>query len=217
MFRSRSQLLVFFSVLFLSLSARAADSAAFVSQSVPTVLTTGEVRTVSVTMQNNGTTAWTTAGGYKLGTQNPMDNTLWLGTTRVYMNPDEVIAPGASRTFTFDITAPATVGTYNIQWRMVHEGIAWFGALSTNVAITVRAPVPYDAQFVSQSVPTTLGTGQTASVSVTMKNIGTNVWTAASNYSLGAQNPQDNATWGFGRVNLAPGEAIGLNGQKTFT
>ncbi|RKH09930.1 hypothetical protein D7V97_15140 [Corallococcus sp. CA053C] len=221
MSRHGSQFLVFATTLLLCLaaspSARAADSAVFVSQSVPTVLTTGEVRTVSVTMQNNGTTPWTTAGGYKLGTHNPMDNTLWLGTTRVYMNADEVVAPGASRTFTFDITAPASAGTYNFQWRMVHEGIAWFGALSTNVAITVRAPIPHDSQFVSQSVPTSLSAGQTASVSVTMLNTGTNVWTAANNYSLGAQNPQDNATWGFGRVNLAPGEAIARNGQKTFT
>jgi hypothetical protein len=215
-FRSRHQVIVLLGTLFLCLSANAADNAAFVSQSVPTVLNTGEVRTVSVTMQNNGTTAWTTADGFKLGTENPMDNTLWTGSTRVYMNPGEVVAPGASRTFVFDITAPPSPGTYNFRWRMVHEGIAWFGALSTNVAITVRTPPPLDSQFVSQSVPTSLTAGQTASVSVTMRNTGTNVWTAAGQYKLGAQNPQDNSTWSIGRVDLAPGESIGLNGQKTF-
>jgi hypothetical protein len=219
---SRPFLLAIF-LLILALAAgagaplHAADNAAFVSQSVPAALTTGAVQSVSVTMQNNGTTPWTEAGGFKLGTQNPQDNTLWTGGTRVYLNPGETVGVGASRTFTFNITAPATPGTYNFQWRMVHEGIAWFGAFSTNVAITVTAPTPNNSQFVSQSVPSTLTTGQAASVSVTMKNVGTNTWTAASSFKLGSQNPQDNLTWGLGRVNLAPGDAIATNAQKTFS
>ncbi|WP_224371309.1 NBR1-Ig-like domain-containing protein [Hyalangium versicolor] len=210
------RLIILTSTLFVSLTASAADNAAFLSQSVPTVLTTGEVRTVSVTMQNTGTTSWT-AATYKLGTDNPMDNTLWIGGTRVYMNPGEVVAPGASRTFTFNITAPLSAGSYNFQWRMVQDGVAWFGARSTNVVITVQAPLPLDSQFVSQSVPTTLTVGQTASVSVTMRNTGANVWTAAGQYKLGSQGPQDNLTWGVGRVDLASSESVGLNGQKTFT
>lgn len=207
--------LVFVGVLLVSLAAGAADNAAFVTQSVPTVLTTGEARAVSVTMQNNGTTSWT-SGTYKLGTDNPMDNTLWTGATRVYLNPGEVVAPGASRTFSFTITAPTTPGTYNFQWRMVQDGVAWFGARSTNVAITVQAPPPLDSRFVSQSVPTSLTVGQTASVSVTMQNTGTTAWSASDQYKLGTQAPQDNLTWGLGRVELAPGETIGFNAQKTF-
>jgi hypothetical protein len=218
--QSRSRLLIFIAALLLGLtastSALAAEGATFVSQSVPSALTTGELRTVSVTMQNTGTTAWTEAGGYKLGTQNPQDNTLWVGGTRVYLNPGEVVAPGASRTFTFNIVAPASAGSYNFQWRMVHEGVAWFGAFTPNVVITVTAPPPYASQFVSQTVPSTLSVGQTATVAVTLRNTGTNVWTAANNYRLGSQNPQDNGTWGVGRVFLAPGEAIGRNGLKTF-
>ena len=221
MVRSRCRLSIFLGALLFGLaaspSARAADGATFVSQSVPSTLTSGESRTVAVTMQNTGTTPWTEAGGYKLGSQNPQDNTVWFGDTRVYLNPGEVVAPGASRAFTFTITAPSAAGTYNFQWRMVHEGVAWFGALTPNVVITVTAPVPYNSQFVSQTVPTALSAGQTASVAVTMKNTGTNVWTAAGNYRLGSQNPQDNGTWGVGRVALAPGESIGRGGQKTFT
>ena len=200
-------------------AVHAADNAAFIAQSVPTAMTTGQTSTVFVTMQNTGTTSWAPSSdlGYKLGTQNPQDNTLWAGTNRVYMNPGESIIPGQAKTFTFDITAPATPGTYNFQWRVVHEGIAWFGAASTNVAVHVTAPTPYGAQLVSQAVPTTLTTGQTTAISVTMKNIGTNVWTAAAGYKLGAQNPQDNGTWGIGRVNLAAGDTIDHSAQRTFT
>lgn len=200
-------------------SVLAADNAAFVAQSVPTAMTAGQTSTVSVTMQNTGTTTWAPNRdlGYKLGTQNPQDNTLWAATTRIYLNPGESVLPGQQKTFAFPITAPATPGSYNFQWRLVNEGVAWFGALSPNVAISVTAPAPYGAQFVSQSVPTALTVGQTATVAVTMKNTGTNTWTAAAGYKLGSQNPQDNNTWGTGRVNLAAGEAISQNADKTFT
>jgi hypothetical protein len=199
-----------------SRSSAAADGSAFVSQNVPTNMAVGQVRTVSVTMQNTGTTTWT-ADVYKLGTQNPQDNTLWTGVTRIYMAPGETIAPGQQKTFTFNITAPGTPGTYNFQWRLVHEGIAWFGAFSTNVAIQVTAAPVDDAQYVTQSVPGTLNAGATAAVSVTMKNSGSSTWTAASGHKLGSQNPQDNGTWGTGRVDLAPGESIAPGQQKTFT
>lgn len=120
----------------------AADNAAFVTQSVPAAMTAGQTSTVSVTMRNTGTTTWAPSRdlGYKLGTQSPQDNTLWTGTSRVYMNPGESVIPGQSRVFTFNITAPATPGSYNFQWRMVHEAVAWFGAFSPNVAVNVTAP-----------------------------------------------------------------------------
>jgi hypothetical protein len=220
-FRNPFKLLLALPLLTLGLAAptslHAADNAAFVSQSVPSSLNAGQVATVSVTMQNNGTTAWTEAGGFKLGTQNPQDNTLWTGSTRVYLNPGETVGVGASRTFTFNITAPAAPGTYNFQWRMVHEGIAWFGAFSTNVAISVIT-APADASaFVSQSVPSSLAVGQTTSVSVTMKNTGTATWSEAALYRLGSWNPQDNFTWGTNRVLISGGQTVPPNGNRTFT
>jgi plastocyanin len=196
--------------------AAPADAAAFVSQSVPSSMTTGQTSTVSVTMQNTGTATWTESGLYRLGSSNPQDNFTW-GTNRVLLNNGDAIAPGQTKTFTFNVTAPAAAGNYNFQWRMVHDNVAWFGAVSTNVVISVTAPPAYSSQFVSQSVPSTLNPGQVAAVSVTMQNTGGNVWTAAGGYKLGAQNPQDNVTWGLNRVTLAPGDSIGFNGQKTFS
>ena len=127
-------------MLLFALPAHAADNAAWVSDNVPEEMFTGEIRSVSVTMQNTGTTTWTAAGGYKLGTQNPQDNTLWTGSTRVYLAAGESIAPGQTKTFTFNITAPSTNGSYNFQWRMVHEGIAWFGNSSWPRVIDVSQP-----------------------------------------------------------------------------
>src|SRR5207253_2652947 len=160
---------------------------------------------VSVTMQNTGGTTWTAAGAYRLGSQNPQDNTTW-GTNRVSLPSGSSVAPGANVTFSFNVTAPATKGTYNFQWRIVQDGVEWFGALSANVAVKDGLN---DASFVSQSVPSAMTPGQTYTVSVSMQNTGSTTWSAGT-VGLGSQNPQDNTTWGFNRVWLtnavAPGE-----------
>ncbi len=193
------------------------DNAQFISQNVPTTLQPGEQRQVSITMKNNGGTTWTRAGGYKLGTQNPQDNTLWTGGTRIYLSSSDSIAPGQSKTFTFNITAPTTPGTYNFQWRMVREGVHWFGGYTTNVKITVGAPVN-NAQFVSQNVPVRIVTCAVRQVSITMKNTGTTTWTRDGVYRLGTQNPQDNTLWTGGtRILLSSTDSIAPGQSKTFT
>ena len=114
----------------------AGNASTFVSQLVPTAMTPSETVTVSVTMTNAGTTPWTAVSGHKLGSQNAQDNSTW-GSNRVALTQD--VAPGANHTFTFDVTAPSTASTYNFQWRMVQDGVQWFGATTSNVAINVSA------------------------------------------------------------------------------
>src|SRR5262249_22596339 len=106
------------------------NNAAFVTQNVPSSMTVGQSSVVSVTMQNNGSTTWA-AGTYSLQSQ---AGATW-GVTRV--NVSSPVGPGGSAAFAFYITAPATAGSYNFQWRMAQDGVGAFGAASTNVAITV--------------------------------------------------------------------------------
>jgi putative Ig domain-containing protein/matrixin/Ig-like domain-containing protein/S-layer family protein len=113
----------------------ATDDAVFVSQSVPTSMAMGQGYSVTVTMQNSGTTTWSAASGYKLASQNAVDNTTW-GMNRVSL-PGSV-APGAQVSFTFNVNAPTVTNSYNFQWRMIHEGSASFGAMSTNVSVSVQ-------------------------------------------------------------------------------
>jgi YD repeat-containing protein len=75
----------------------------------------------------------------------------------------------------------------------------------------------YGAQFISQSVPAQMTTGQTYSVSVTMKNTGTNTWSPESYYRLGAQNPQDVSVWRMGRVDLPASVPPGATVTIPFT
>jgi hypothetical protein len=118
-----------------------ANGARFVSQSVPAAMTAGGTYAVSVTMRNSGTTVWTRAYQHKLGTQNPQDNGLWTGGTRVYLGPEESVAPGQEKTFSFGVKAPSAPGSYSFQWRMVQDGVEWFGDMTPNVSISVQSPL----------------------------------------------------------------------------
>ena len=84
-----------------------------------------------------------------------------------------VITPDGTRvgytgyyTFTFTVTAPTTPGVYNFQWRMLQEGVEWFGATSPNVAITVSAPQPRPTVNI-QRTPSPMVAGQNFTVTHT--------------------------------------------------
>lgn len=186
------------------------NHAQFVSQSVPTTMIAGHTYSAQVTMLNAGSTTWTAADSYVLGSQNPQDNTTW-GFYRVSLPGN--VAPGQQGTFTFTVTAPATPGSYAFQWRMLREFVEWFGDTTPSVQVAVTAGLQ-NAQFISQSVPSSIQGGTSATVSVTMKNVGDTTWSPGS-YFLGSQNPQDNTTWGTSRVALP--YSVGPGGQVTFT
>jgi hypothetical protein len=113
------------------------SNASFLSQSAPSSMTAGQVYPVSVTVQNTGTTTWTAAAKFRLGTLNPPDNTTW-GFNRVLLPNGVSVTPGSTYTFNFNVTAPITPGTYNLQWKMLQEGVAWFGGQSSNLTTTVQ-------------------------------------------------------------------------------
>jgi len=89
-------------------------NATFIGQNMASVLQPSQTFSASVTMNNTGLTTWTAGGNspYKLGSQNPQDNTTW-GLNRVAL--PTFVPPGASVTFTFTVTAPTQPGSYNFQ------------------------------------------------------------------------------------------------------
>src|SRR4030095_3603264 len=97
--------------------ASGGPNAAYVSRSVPTTMTAGQQYSVSVTMRNNGGTAWTPGGSYRLGSVNPYDNVIW-GTNRIGLAAGDSVAPGQVRTFTWTVRAPTTPRHDN-----VHAGL----------------------------------------------------------------------------------------------
>ncbi|GEM_PF-2021507 len=112
------------------------NDAVVVSQVVPRAMLPGASAPVTVTMRNTGLSTWTAALEYRLGAQNPQDTTLW-GDGRTHLQNTDVVRPGETVTFAFNITAPMTPGLYNFQRRMLREGVAWFGETTPNVVVAV--------------------------------------------------------------------------------
>lgn len=90
-------------------------------------------------MRNTGDTVWVNFGSnpYHLGSQNPQDNQNW-GTNRISL--PYPISPGDEYTFTipFDNVNLPPHHLYNFQWRMVQDGVGWFGDYTPNVQIDVE-------------------------------------------------------------------------------
>jgi hypothetical protein len=113
-----------------------ANNSQYISQSVPSIMVKGQTYPVSVTLENTGTNTWTAASEYRLGSQNPQDNGIW-GTGRVCLSAGDSIALGASKAFTFNVVASNAPGTYDFQWRMLREGVEWFGEYTPKVGVSV--------------------------------------------------------------------------------
>lgn len=107
--------------------------ARFVGVDLPGAVEAGQRFTVAVTFENRGASAWRENGGIgsiRLGARNPDNNTIWRGDNRVKLAPNEVIPPQVrmTKTFSFEVIAPPTPGTYGFQWQMLQEGgIGFFG------------------------------------------------------------------------------------------
>lgn len=125
-----------------TVTAGGTDNAVCSSVTAPDSVPAGQAFAATVVMKNIGTNTWTPAGNYHLGTQNPQDNKHWLDPS--YPNQNRVFLPGGSSiatnqnaTFAFTGTANLGPGTYPFAWKMVNEGIAWFGATCTkNITVT---------------------------------------------------------------------------------
>ncbi|MFE6937521.1 patatin-like phospholipase family protein [Streptomyces chartreusis] len=112
------------------------NDAAFVTHAVPASVGAHDGFSATFTMRNTGTTTWRPEEQYRLGTQAPQDNTTW-GTGRVELPAP--VAPGEEVTFAVGLKAPAASTTV-LQWRMVRDGVEWFGAATPPVAVTVTEP-----------------------------------------------------------------------------
>lgn len=190
------------------------NNAQFISQSVPTTMYLGRPYSVSVTVKNTGTTTWSQADLFSLVSENPYSNSNF-GTNRRDLSTGETVPPGASRTFTFTATAPATAGVYNFQWRMRRRSapVASFGDFTTNVPVNVIDG--NNAGFFEQSIPTMMGAGTKYEVLIRYYNTGSRPWTFDL-YRLISQNPYNNTTWGLSSVQMGTTETINPGGLKQW-
>jgi Ig-like domain from next to BRCA1 gene len=121
--------------------AHADPSPAYVDDAVVTAMELPPARMeprataqATLVLRNTGSTTWTEAAGYRLGSQDPQDNTTW-GTNRVTLPVG--VDPNQTATVKFTVSAPPTVGQYGFSWQMVHENVTWFGTRTPSVHIGI--------------------------------------------------------------------------------
>jgi len=117
-----------------------------VNHTIPQCMAAGERRQVSVTMRNAGSTiAWEGPDRFMLYSKNSPLN-LWA-VTAVDLSAGESIAPGQTKTFTFNITAPTAPGIYDCNWQMSlfsQSGFVFFGqTLETAAGVGAGAACDY--------------------------------------------------------------------------
>ena len=88
----------------------------------------------------------------------------------------------------------------------------WFGEIDDSTIIYSNEkgyliPILRNSRFISQGVPQELTPEEQRSVSITIKNTGSEIWVSRKEggHFLGSQNPQDNQIWRDGRI-LLPGQ-----------
>lgn len=142
-------------------TGNALRGAKFLWSNVPATVSPGQTFSVSFVVRNEGSEEWTAAGNHKLGVREPSGFTTPFSPARVVLNDalDEIpryggIFRGRPKTFTFNLTAPSTPGTYQVQFQMVKEFVEWYGTPLVKT-ITVSGTPP------ATSVSVDLGTTDT--------------------------------------------------------
>jgi hypothetical protein len=162
-------------------------------------------------MRNIGTTTWT-PDVYKLGAAGDGDDL--GGPGRIYLNGN--VPPGGEYTFSFELRAPDQPNPAALtDWRMVHDGVAWFGEAAAQLVAVSCTPPTDGAQVVAFDLPASLECGQTYQASVTMRNTGTTTWSEEGLYRLGPVGDQDDLN-GPARVLMGGGQ-VPPGGEYTFT
>lgn len=137
---------------------------AWVSQSPYPTLQPGQVSTpLTIVFRNTGTQTWTKGvlgQEARLGVN--LDDAQWAPLAVSWVSPNRVaaqtessVSPGANASFTFQVRAPQSAGTYSLHLRPVIDGAWWME--DQGVFLTITVPLP--AGSVPRLVPTVVRSG----------------------------------------------------------
>lgn len=188
-----------------SIGFGAARGALLTYDSFPNCMVAGFTYGSSVQAKNVGTNSWSEANMYRLGTK-PSE---WRWT----LNQGEVIPQYYTKNFSTYIVLTSP-GTYTETFRMVQDGVTWFGESNTHSIKVVSCPTN-GARIISYSIPQVVAASSNFNATVTVMNEGSSTWTESTAYRLGAF--QDSDPFADGRQHLAPGDSIAPGQYKVFT
>lgn len=199
----------------------------FESTTIPSSVVAGSIFSADVSVRNTGSETWPGGGELCLYAREDADSTspsIVRWGSAICSPLASSVAPNATATFTFNVTAPAAPGTYRFMRQMLDTrsvdagGVGFFRAtdLCVDETITVVAGAPtLDAVVVSDTIPATAAPGDILNVSVVMQNTGTETWTPGSTYVLYSENTPI-TQWGFTSINVPTTVAQGQTATFTF-
>lgn len=160
-------------------------AATYVNQSYPSTMTAGSTVIAWAEFRNDGTGHWKHAET-RIGTSSPQDRSSpfctpsnWVGCNRPSDVDQSDVAQGQVGRFTFILTAPSTPGTYTEKYKLVREGVTWFGPEIT-WTINVTA-----SQGNLNGTITNAATGAAVSgASVTLTGVGSTTSNSSGAYSF---------------------------------
>ncbi|WP_171717198.1 NBR1-Ig-like domain-containing protein [Paenibacillus phytohabitans] len=189
------------------------SSATLLYESIPSVMAKGHKYPVTLTFRNDGGDVWSPETLYRLGGVGDSDP---FANTRQIIPNGRIVNPGQVQSFSFIMQAPAESGTYTTDWRMVHDGVTWFGQTLTKSVQVVEGT--RNAKVISDTIPSVMEVGHSYNVTVTMRNEGDTSWyeegAAPGMYRLGAAG--DNDPFAQGRYYLPSGLIIKPGEEYTF-
>jgi hypothetical protein len=159
--------------------------AAFQSESAWPTLAPGTSTSLTVTFQNTGTATWQRGVVGKQANLGLNGDTLafaslgmndgWLSANRLATTVESSVSPGQTGTFTFNVRAPSTPGTYRLPLRPVIDGVTWME--DSGVFMVIVSASSYHSKWAAQSAYPTLRAGQTsAPLTISFTNAGSSPW-----------------------------------------
>lgn len=146
-------------------NANYSDAARTIPYSPTNTLSIAPGGTAYITLRarNNGNQAWNKSAVH-LGTSGPQDrasvfsDTSWLNSARVAFQ-ESTVAPGDNATFSFDLKAPTTPGSYRECFNLVAENITWLADQGLCYGIDVVSSQEPNDQNTQISSGETINTG----------------------------------------------------------
>lgn len=202
------------------------------------VMAPNEVKNITVTFQNTGSTVWKNDGpGYiSLYTYSPkyrtspFDPGTWLSPSQVKRILEPSVAPKATATVSFQLRAPKTEGTYTETFHLASEDTAWIDGGEVALKIQVNKTVApstivasetgtastdgYRASLVTQTANSLkVKAGKTVSFTALFKNDGTSTWKSvglkAPDVSVASTGVSfAHATWSGNQIALLTGQNV---------
>ncbi len=218
--------------------APSADAAALAALRVTTTgsgvlaMAPGDVKTITVTFQNTGTTTWRNDGaGYiSVYTYGPkyrksvFDPGNWLSPSQVKRIVEPAVLPGDVATVTFDVHAPAATGSYRETFHLASESVAWIDGGEFTLTVTVAEPAAAASTPASSGLAANLAlvsanrlamqAGRSVVLTAGFTNTGTVMWTTyslvAPDVALASGSSFVHASWegstlAYGAGQVAPG------------